>query len=98
MPDTSFDAWVAALDELERELEWADDVVSGRGAQWTPPQGLGRMPAELVDRATRILDAQRNLMTRLDEERQDVGRHIAALRSVPAVTDAAASVYLDVAG
>ena len=98
MPDTSFDAWVDALDELERELEWADDVVSGRSAQWTPPQGLGTMPAELVDRASRILDAQRNLMTWLDEERQDAGRHLAALRSVPAVTDAAASVYLDVAG
>lgn len=95
MPSSTFEAWSAALDDLERELDWAEQADRD---VWTPPVGLGTLPAELVERATRILAAQRAAIARVDDERRDTGRHLAALRTVPSTTDAAASVYLDVAG
>lgn len=91
-------AWVEALDALERELDWASDIANDRGDTWTPPIGLGSLPPELLDRATRILAAQRSLSTRLAGERRDAGRHLAAVRTVPEAHGHGTAVYLDVAG
>ncbi|MCW4385739.1 hypothetical protein OH146_08115 [Salinibacterium sp. SYSU T00001] len=95
---STYTAWVDALDALERELDWAEDLARARSDSWMPPVGLGVLPAELVERATRILTAQRDLMRQLEDERREAGRHLAALRSVPSTLSAEASVYLDVAG
>ena len=65
---------------------------------WSPPAELGPMPPELHDRARRLIGTQRAAISRLAEEQRAVGRHLAALRTVPVVTDATQSVYLDVTG
>ncbi|MGO4102388.1 hypothetical protein AB4Y63_00410 [Leifsonia sp. YAF41] len=94
-------AWVALLDELEASLGEAALGASGAAAEstssaWTPPQGLGPIPGDLVDRARDILGGQRELISELLGERRAVGEQLAALRQVPAPQSQA--VYLDITG
>lgn len=65
---------------------------------WTPPQGLGPLPEELVDRAQRIQAAQCKALRQLEEARASAARHLAALDAVPGSREHGHSVYLDVTG
>jgi len=93
-------AWVALLDELEASLGEAALGASGAAdsavSAWTPPSGLGPIPADLVERARDILGGQRELISELQGERRAVGEQLAALRQVPAPQ--AHAVYLDITG
>jgi len=103
------DAWVAVLDELERTAAKAAHP-SSRGtsgepgssgemlAAWSPPAGIGPLPAALADRATRLLGAQRDAGALLQEERARVARHLVTVRAVDPARPARESVYLDVLG
>ncbi len=106
------DAWVAALDELERTAAMAAHP-SFRGtagephepgepgellAPWSPPAGIGPLPAALADRATRLLGAQRDAEALLQGERARVARHLVTVRAVDPARPARDSVYLDVLG
>lgn len=56
-------AWSAALDTLERDIAGVEDqlragAVTPAAAAWTPPQGLGPLPKDLVPRADAILVRQ----------------------------------------
>jgi hypothetical protein len=99
------------LDELEYRLGLAAaDAATNRSQgtvadgfidappPWTPPAGIGQIPAELVERARALLAGQRELSAELEVGKNEVARHLAAIRSVPAMRAPSASVYLDVTG
>jgi hypothetical protein len=106
-------AWVAVLDDLERGLAMAAHPAGGSfpgNAEnpeeastttlepWSPPAGLGPLPADLADRAERLLRAQLDAGSLLQEARGRVARHLVAVRSVDPARPARDSVYLDVLG
>jgi hypothetical protein len=59
-------AWVTALDELESDVEAVEALLLADQRQretppfdpWTPPEGMGPLPLDLVPRADRILTRQ----------------------------------------
>ncbi|AMM19699.1 hypothetical protein AX769_05490 [Frondihabitans sp. PAMC 28766] len=62
---------------------------------WSPPAGLGPMPADLEPRALEAQEAQKSALARVLEARRRVVKHITALKAVPPKRDKDASVYLD---
>ncbi|TFC28487.1 hypothetical protein E3O25_08000 [Cryobacterium sp. TMT1-3] len=102
--------WDAALDDLEIRLDAAARAMAvggsgsspsgGAGAlgEWTAPNGLGAIPAELAARVQDLLHNQQKLIGELERARTLTLKHLAAIRSVPPERDARASVYLDVNG
>lgn len=66
MADDWRSAWVAALDELEADVETIERMIQdehrGRdlpaATPWTPPPGLGPLPLDLRPRADSILARQ----------------------------------------
>jgi hypothetical protein len=61
-----YEAWTAALDELELDVESVEALLEGEHATrdhpvndpWRPPTGLGPLPLELRPRADAILARQ----------------------------------------
>ncbi|MFD3445028.1 hypothetical protein ACFDTO_10565 [Microbacteriaceae bacterium 4G12] len=100
------DARIAVLDVLERNAAKAAHPSAARAADggplpaspWSPPVGIGPLPADLADRATRLLSAQLDAETLLQEERARVARHLVTVRAVDPARPARDSVYLDVLG
>jgi hypothetical protein len=88
-------AWLEALEVLEAYVFEAD-VVDAKNDDWVAPAALGPLPADLIDRATRLLAAQRERMAAIDTSRRSVGRHLSAVRSIATPADTDRSVYLDV--
>jgi hypothetical protein len=97
--DRTHAAWLAALEELEavagRDPQ-ADgpSSVAGTGV-WTPPTGLGPLPAELADRAAAVAGVQRGALARLDAARKAVLAHLGAVRTVESSHEPERPVYLD---
>jgi len=60
------DAWVAALDALEADVEAVEKMIADEhrlqelplATPWAPPQGLGPLPLELRPRADIIMTRQ----------------------------------------
>jgi hypothetical protein len=106
--DRTHAAWLAALDELEavagRDPQLTADGagVAGAGAgtlgAWTPPAGLGPLPAELADRAAAVAGVQRGALARLDAARKAVLAHLGVVRSVESSHEPERPVYLDATG
>ncbi|WP_049829097.1 hypothetical protein [Arthrobacter sp. RIT-PI-e] len=66
---------------------------------WTPPAGLGPLPAELVERALRINERQQDAAAQLTGELRTLRQHRSVLGSVQtAIAPEEKSVYLDVTG
>jgi len=87
------------LDDLEHHLEADQAPEAGTGiVPWTPPDGLGPLPAELAPRAQALAAALTAAAARLAAARDEIARQLAAVRSVPLAEDGGSSVYLDVAG
>lgn len=82
-------AWEAVLTSLELAAV-ADDPTP-----WHEPAGLGRIPRDLVGRASRLLAAQRDRMQVLEQDRRSTLEHLGALRAVDATREPQRSVYLD---
>lgn len=93
--DAILAAMEADLAEANENLEWRDVPPPELMAT---PEATGPLPAELRERAIRIHNAQGQTIRRLTEHRDQVGRHLAALRSIPSALDGAAAAYLDVTG
>jgi len=105
-------AWDSFLTRLEHELaemlaESTEDANLNSpgsnsavpvGQVWTPPSGLGPLPAHLEVRARALLSATSNVRATLALRHFDVGRHLAAVQSVPSAASSRPPVYLDVAG
>ncbi|TDT63908.1 hypothetical protein [Frigoribacterium sp. PhB116] len=112
--DRTHAAWLAALDELEavagRDPQLTAGADSGavhaasgasvgmRHGTWTPPAGLGPLPAELADRAAAVAGVQRGALARLDAARKAVLAHLGAVRSVESSHEPERPVYLDTTG
>ena len=75
-----------------------DISTSSTNDTWTPPAGLGTIPAELAERVRDLVHNQQKLIGELETARNLTAKHLAAVRAVPPKRDARASVYLDVAG
>lgn len=94
-------AWEAALAELELDVAAAEAVLAldhiadaPQRSAWTPPAGLGPLPAPLAERARALLDRQLEVGRRLAEAAELSRRHsraAQALRQAPP----AVPVYLD---
>ncbi|WP_411700795.1 hypothetical protein [Conyzicola sp.] len=103
MPESvaAYDSWVEVLAALEESAASALDPGSmtdaAAPATWTPPAGLGPLPLPLRERAQTLLADQRGAARALDELQRETGRHLAAVRAVPQLSDRQ-SVYLDVTG
>ena len=69
---------------------------AGATAAWTPPRGLGPLPAELVERARDVEAAQRTAVERLEEAKATTARHLAAIQSVREAKANGHAVFLDV--
>ena len=87
-------AWELVLNELEASLAMAGEPAEG----WVPPAGLGLIPDELVERAQELNRTQRMRIAELERAKREAATHLAALRTIPALRNPEASVYLDVAG
>lgn len=101
MPDNN--PWEAVIARLEegvenavRELEQPNS--SPRIELWSPPEGMGEIPAELVPRMRRLVAAQKALMERMEERRTELGRQMGAVRKVPTISSSSHSLYLDISG
>ncbi|PZE84033.1 hypothetical protein DEI91_09015 [Curtobacterium sp. MCBD17_032] len=80
------------LDALEASLDGdADDA----DEPWTEPTGLGPVPRDLVGRASRLLAAQRDRISAVEDARRITLDHLGALRAVDATRLPSGSVYLD---
>lgn len=88
------DTWERVLTDLETALAAADAVGVAPQA-WTEPTGLGPVPRDLVGRASRLVAAQRDAITRAEASRRTVGEHLVALRSVEQTRAPLHAVYLD---
>lgn len=96
-------AWSDVLDTLEDGIATAMTAldhpdVPMKAFLWSPPENLGPVPEHLQDRALQILDSQKALNSRLAAARQEAGRHLDALRSIPDRRRQDSSIYLDVNG
>jgi hypothetical protein len=89
-------SWSAVLDRFEADIALA--VSGGTPGPWAPPEDLGPCPAELADRALRVLDAQRETEAMLSKERQRAGAHLGALKAVQDPQRTGHPQYLDVRG
>lgn|GEM_PF-1386593 len=84
------------------EGDAAERVESGTGTSagepWSPPRGLGPIPAELVARARSVHRTQLAAAEYLEGRRDEAARHLAAVSAVPRGDGADRSRYLDVIG
>jgi hypothetical protein len=96
-----WDGWLAVLIAMEQDLAAAvaesfdDESII---APWTPPTGLGPLPAGLREHARYVLESQGEVIAHLEARRSEVGRHLGALRSVPTGAQNGNSPFLDVTG
>lgn len=100
-------AWETALDELDRSMDQAEALVAPGfllddsdelpDLSWTPPAGLGPIPASLADRAGTVLDRQLALVQRVEEAASTARAHLRAVGSMR-TNDTTTAVYLDAVG
>ncbi|MDN4648665.1 hypothetical protein [Curtobacterium sp. PsM8] len=72
-----------------------DGTTAGTATPWSAPTGLGPVPRDLVGRASRLLAAQRDRITAVEDARRVTLEHLGALRAVDATRTPQAAVYLD---
>lgn len=89
--------WEAVLTDLEASAAKAHEG-NAVPSPWAPPVGLGPLPPELADRALEVVAAQRAALKRVEDARTGVLGHLGALRSLDALREPRAAVYLDVEG
>lgn len=84
MPD-----WRSVLDDLETRL------TGGDAPPWSPPPGLGPLPADLRPRAEDLLRRQREVLAAGRQELARIGAGISDSRRAPARYTAEPAVYID---
>ena len=94
--------WLGILEAMEAELDRGSALVL-RGQHddalapeidYALPANAGPIPAELIERAQHVLEAQHEAIERVEVARRTTGRHLAAMRAVPPHRGER-SVYLD---
>ncbi|WP_347109900.1 hypothetical protein AAHB33_04445 [Paenarthrobacter sp. S56] len=92
----SLEPWSVVLDRLEADIALA--VSGGSPSPWEPPADAGPLPADLLPRALRVLDAQADAMDLLARTKHDAGTHLAALAAVSPGPGSSQPLLLDVRG
>ena len=94
-------AWAHALGELEMDVAEAESMLAIDRVfeekvrdPWTPPVGLGPLPAHLVERARTLLARQLDVSRQLTSAALNSRRHDRAVSHLQ-VTSPAPPVYLD---
>lgn len=87
----------SVADSLDPESARETESDAAAHVAWTPPTHLGPLPLHLRERARGLLAEQRESVRNLEELYRETGRHLAAVRAVPQMSDRQ-SVYLDVEG
>jgi hypothetical protein len=95
-PEAAVGPWADALERMERELRGA--LARVEPVPWRPPVGLGPIPAELHERAARLLEAQLHTIRHLEDVRQTTAKHLAAVKAVPRAEQGPRPVYFDLLG
>lgn len=91
--------WGAVLDDLAARVSAAEAGDLAALERWAPPSVQTRMSGEDQHRATGILARQRELLSRLRDERAEVAAALNTVRRpVLRLTTAAAPVYVDRTG
>ena len=106
--------WATVLDDLDAHVFAAGRAQGQGGSQdrtqggagsapagpspWSPPAGLGPLPADLAVRAADLLAEQRSVTARLADHRYDVLKQLGAVRAVERSQAPERPVYLDTAG
>lgn len=97
-------AWVAALDDMEIAVREAEALLTDAhrpapvvAAPWTPPEGLGPLPATLEERARALLERQLTVAHALSVAMASGRRHRRALASLTPAS-AHPPVYVDLDG
>ncbi|WP_423921944.1 hypothetical protein ACPEEZ_01755 [Frigoribacterium sp. 2-23] len=70
----------------------------GAGGRWTPPTGLGPLPADLATRASSLVERQGGVIARLEAARLSVLQHLGFVGRVERSHEPERPVYLDVVG
>jgi hypothetical protein len=99
--DPSASAWEAALDDLEAHCAYAESLIGGPGvhgdlSSWTPPADIGSLPSELVSRALRLSERQRNLIAAMPVVLTTVSERMRLIDRVGATHAPQPALYLDV--
>lgn len=94
------DSWERVLDGLEADVLEAEGRLRGltpaEPTPWTPPTGLGPIPAGLVGRARELQQRRREVIVRLEESVRGLRRQRALTARLGAVTGSARRpVYID---
>ena len=97
-------AWAAALDDMEIAVREAEALLAdvhrpapAPAAPWTPPEGLGSLPATLEQRARALLERQLTVAGALSAAMASGRRHRRALATLTPAP-AHPPVYLDLDG
>jgi len=95
LPETdNLDAWRDVLNELWRRSR--DALDSGLAPEpWSPPEGLGPIPVELIPRAASLVQGQRLAIANLRERRDDVSARLRIMKQVPQLFHGDIPVYVD---
>jgi hypothetical protein len=96
-------AWVAALDELELEVDRAEAMLRGHDPlqpplqqpQWLPPQLPCPLPEQLLERARDILDRQLAVSAEIAHTMMGNRRHAAYVRQLGSGARREIPVYVD---
>jgi hypothetical protein len=81
-------SWEAVLTDLETRVELAEQALD-EGSElhstllqaWTPPQGLGPLPAHLRERAIGVIAMQAEVEQRINVAKDQLGREITNLKN-----------------
>ena len=92
--------WSDVLTTMERDLDASGGMLDhATHAMWTLPLDLGDLPGELRSRAEMLLGSHQRAIEALEQRMQLTGRHLAALKSIPArVAPSGTAAYLDITG
>ena len=101
------ESWEQALDGLEAHVVRAEQIIAGMlpadsvesagSVPWSPPTGLGPLPAEFVFRARTLLERQERLIAAIPQVLAETGKQRRlADRVGDATTNPTLPVYLDV--
>ena len=80
------DLWRRCRDSLESEE---------RPEPWTPPTGLGPIPADLIPQAESLMHAQRVAMAGIRARKDDVSARLKVMRQLPQLFHGDMPVYVD---
>jgi hypothetical protein len=93
--------WSDALERLELDAERAEQLIQADRMLdvdlpvWEPPQGLGPLPLDLVERAHRILDRHTEAAAALAHAARENRQHAALIDRLEVGLPERAAVYVD---